>query len=233
MEVLDNVAIENRILPHLSLAERGKGSKVEMTTLIEAIIYKLKTACQWRQLPVKHFFDEEKLTWQGVYQHFNEWRKDGSWKRVWLTVLRLNKRFLDLSSRQLDGSHTLAEKGGQAVGYQGRKAARTTTSLFLADNSGVLLACATPQAGNHHGLVETEYDGEHRLRLSFSDGTSQVVGFDPFLQNHPHPQYNKYRHLANFKRFRIERGNTVWGRDWDLIFPVAQPHQGYVAPVVY
>ena len=47
MEVLDNVRIENRILPHLSLAERGKGSKVEMTTLVEAILYKLKTACQW------------------------------------------------------------------------------------------------------------------------------------------------------------------------------------------
>ena len=157
MEVLDNVRIENRILPHLSLAERGKGSKVEMTTLVEAILYKLKTACQWRQLPVKHFFDEVKLTWQGVYYHFNEWRKDGSWKRVWLTVLlRLNKRFLDLSSRQLDGSHTLAKKGGQAVGYQGRKAAGTTTSLFLADNSGALLACATPQAGNHHDLVEIE-----------------------------------------------------------------------------
>ena len=107
MEVLDNVRIETRILPHLSLAERGKGSKVEMTTLVEAILYKLKTAYQWRQLPVKHFFDEVKLTWQGVYYHFNEWRKDGSWKRVWLTVLlRLNKRFLDLSSRQLDGSHT-------------------------------------------------------------------------------------------------------------------------------
>ena len=71
-------------------------------------------------------------------------------------LLRFNKRFLDLSSRQLDGSHTLAEKGGQAVSYQGRKAAGTTTSLFLADNSGALLACATPQAGNHHDLVEIE-----------------------------------------------------------------------------
>jgi len=36
------------------------------------------------------------------------------------------------------------------VGYQGRKKARTTTALFLADNQGQPLACATPQAGNHH-----------------------------------------------------------------------------------
>ncbi|WP_420147907.1 IS5 family transposase [Spirosoma sp.] len=156
MEVLDKVTIQNWILPYLSLGERGKDIKVERSALIEAILYKLKIGCQWRQLPVKQFFDDHNLTWQGVYYHFNEWRKDGSWKRVWLNVLRLNKRFLDLSSIQLDGSHTPVKNGGQAVGYQGRKAAKTTTSLFLADNTGLMLACATPQAGNHHDLFEIE-----------------------------------------------------------------------------
>ena len=62
-------------------------------------------------------------------------------------------------------------------------------------------------------VTEAEYAGEHRLRLSFSNGTSQIVDFGPFLQNHPHPQYNKYRQLVSFKRFRIERGNVVWGKD--------------------
>lgn len=69
-------------------------------------------------------------------------------------------------------------------------------------------------------IIEAEHAGEHRLRLNFSDGTSQVVDFGPFLQNYPHPQHNKCRRLANFNRFRIERGNVVWGRDWDLIFPI-------------
>ena len=36
------------------------------------------------------------------------------------------------------------------MGYQGRKKARTTTVLFLADNRGQPLACTTPQAGNHY-----------------------------------------------------------------------------------
>ncbi|WP_232325920.1 transposase [Spirosoma montaniterrae] len=61
-----------------------------------------------------------------------------------------------MSSIQLDGSHTRVKNGGQAVGYQGRKAAKTTTSLFVADNAGVPLACATPQAGNHHDLFEID-----------------------------------------------------------------------------
>lgn len=140
----------------MTLGKRGKPLKVAMTDLLDAILYKLKTGCQWRQLPVKQFFDDQRLTWQGVYYHFNEWRKDGSWRRVWLNVLRLNKRFLDCSSIQLDGSHTPAKNGGEAVGYQGRKAARTTNTLFMADNQGVMLACAAPQAGNHHDLFGIE-----------------------------------------------------------------------------
>jgi len=46
--------------------------------------------------------------------------------------------------------------GGVAIGYQGRKAARTTNLLFLADSTGRPLACASPQAGNHHDLFDSE-----------------------------------------------------------------------------
>ena len=69
---------------------------------------------------------------------------------MWLNGLRLHRRTLDLSSIQLDGSHTLAKNGRATVGYQGCKKARATTALFLADNQDQPLACATPQAGNHH-----------------------------------------------------------------------------------
>jgi len=56
-------------------------------------------------------------------------------------ILALNRQFSDLSSIQLDGSHTPAKRGGEAFGYQGRKASETTNTLFLADNSGQILAC--------------------------------------------------------------------------------------------
>lgn len=48
-------------------------------------------------------------------------------------------------------------------------------------------------------ITEAEYVGEYRLQqLRFLDGTTQVVDFEPFLMNHPHPQHNKYRKLENF-----------------------------------
>jgi transposase len=156
MEVLRKDIIRTWILPHLSTGTRGPECKVDLLEVIEAILFKLKTGCQWRQLPVKQFFTDELLTWPGVYYHFNEWCKDGTWKKLWLTRLQAHRRLLDLSSVQLDGSHTPAKNGGAAIGYQGRKAARTTNLLFLADRTGQPLACASPQAGNHHDLFDIE-----------------------------------------------------------------------------
>jgi transposase len=95
-------------------------------------------------------FSGQPLTWQGVYYYFRQWSRQGAWKKLWLNLLRLHRRLLNLSSIQLDGSHTPAKNGGVAVGYQGRKAARTTNALFVADNQGQPLAVATPQAGQHH-----------------------------------------------------------------------------------
>lgn len=159
MEVLRKDIIRTWILPHLSTGTRGPACQADLLQVVETILYKLKTGCQWRQLPLKQFFTEAALSWQGVYYHFNEWRKDGSWKRLWVTLLHRHKARLDLSSVQLDGSHTRTHNGGAAIGYQGRKAARTTNLLFLADKTGQPLACASPQAGNHHDLfaIETSF----------------------------------------------------------------------------
>ncbi|WP_232065274.1 hypothetical protein [Rhodocytophaga rosea] len=30
-------------------------------------------------MPVKQFFKEEQLTWQGIYYYFNRWTKLGDW----------------------------------------------------------------------------------------------------------------------------------------------------------
>lgn len=82
-------------------------------------------------------------------------------------------------------------------------------------------------------ITQADYIDGYRLDITFSDGTSQIIDFGPFLTNHPHPQHNKYSIVSNFKRFKIERGNLVWGRDWDLIFPIGQLYEGYIAPAVY
>jgi transposase len=133
MEILSKDMIEQWILPHLSTGKRGFASKVATYQVVMLILYRLKTGCQWGQLPVKQFFEQESLTWQGVY-YYNRWNKLGCWQNVWVGLLVQHHAYLDLSSAQTDGSQTLAKNGGEAVGYQQGKAAETTNSLFLADN---------------------------------------------------------------------------------------------------
>jgi transposase len=150
VEVLSKDIIVTWLLPHLPFPASGRRRRVAPADVVGAILYKLKTGCQWRWLPVAALFSEAPLTWQGVYYHFHTWSKQGAWKRLYMNLLRLHRRLLDLSSVQLDGSHTLAKNGGLAVGYQGRKAARTTNALFVADNQGQPLA----MAGQHHDTFQ-------------------------------------------------------------------------------
>ena len=157
MEVLSKDKIERWIVPHLSKGSRGTKVGVELWRIVAAILYRLKSGCQWRMLPVEQFFTSKvKLSRSGVYHHYREWVRDGSFKTVWIELLKANHQLLDLSSMQLDGSHTLAKNGGEHIGYQRRKAARTTNALFLSDNQGLPLAVATSQSGNHHDLHDIE-----------------------------------------------------------------------------
>lgn len=77
-------------------------------------------------------------------------------------------------------------------------------------------------------VVGAEYLIDYKILISFSDQTQQIVDFGPFLADHPHPQYNKYKKPNHFKNFKIECGNIVWGKDWDLIFPIDQLHSGKI-----
>ena len=138
-------------------------TKVKKEEVIGAILYRFKTGCQWRQLPMKQFF-RSKYKWQSVYYHFQKWCKDGSWDLVWKMVLEKHKDILDLSSIQLDGSHTPSKRGGQAVAYQGRKKCNTSNMLMLTDNQGVPLACSEAISGNHNDAYNLENTVEKMLR---------------------------------------------------------------------
>ena len=154
MRMLSKNTIEQWIIPHLSIGSRGFECKVPLVELVEAILYRLKTGCQWRELPTEKFFSETILSWNSVYYHFNKWGKAGCWRKIFVNLLRENRQYLDLSRLSLDGSHTPSKNGGEAVAYQGRKSCKTTNTLFIVDNQGIALSMSTPQDGNHHDLYE-------------------------------------------------------------------------------
>ena len=77
-------------------------------------------------------------------------------------------------------------------------------------------------------VMKATYLDGYRLSIAFSDGKNKVVDFSQFITHTNKQALNKYKSLSNFKKFKIEHGNIVWGRDWDLIFPVNQLYKGKI-----
>lgn len=75
-------------------------------------------------------------------------------------------------------------------------------------------------------IIKAEDAGNLTVGLTFNDNTVKIVDVGDFIRRHPHPQYNKYLDPRKFKRFTIEKGNVVWGKNWDLVFPIEQLYVG-------
>jgi transposase len=155
-KVLDKDIIENEIIPHLSVARRGFKTKSCLIETVNSILYKLKTGIQWEFLPVHSLFSKVVPSYKTVFGHFRKWCKNGDWHDSWIQILSGHKADLDMSSADIDGSHTPALKGREEVAYRGRKRKKTTNSLYLTDRQGLPLAVSNPVAGNHHDLYNIE-----------------------------------------------------------------------------
>lgn len=150
--------IVDYIISCLSSGKRGKPCR-DIVAVVRAILYRLKTGCQWRYLPMRQWSTTDNvLTYQTVYYHFRRWVDDGSFRQMWISILSKFKHYLDLSNINLDGSLTPALNGGEEVGFQGRISSKATNMLFLTDNQGIVIAASQPVAGNHHDLYNiTEF----------------------------------------------------------------------------
>lgn len=112
--VLDKDTIKNEIMPYLSVAKRGYVSQGSLIEVVNAILHKLKSGCQWHQLPVEHLFGDVVLSWNAVYHHFRKWCRLGEWQSMFAVLVRKYKDRLDMSVTHIDGSHTPALKGGES-----------------------------------------------------------------------------------------------------------------------
>ncbi len=159
-QVLSKDTIEMEIIPYIPTAKRGFPPRVPLVEIINCILYKLKTGVQWHFLPVESLFSGKGLHYKTVFGHYRNWCEQGIWKDCWIQLLSKYKSEVDLSSGDLDGSHTTALRGGEQVGYQARKKRKTTNTLYLTDPQGLPLAMTEPVSGNHNDLYQIEVQFE-------------------------------------------------------------------------
>ena len=98
----------------------GRPRKYELRRVVDALLYVVKTGCQWRQLPSNF------PPWLSVHQQFRVWRDDGTWERVSRALREQGRRtsgrnaaptvaIIDSQSVKTTG------KGGRAATTQARK----------------------------------------------------------------------------------------------------------------
>lgn len=67
----------NRFLPKPSaVGSKGRPQEWPPREIVNAILYLLRTGCQWRMLP------HDLPPWQTVYYHFRKWRASGLWEKI-------------------------------------------------------------------------------------------------------------------------------------------------------
>ena len=54
----------------------GRPRKYPLRWIVDAMLYVVKTGCQWRQLPADF------PPWKSVHEQFRAWRASGVWERV-------------------------------------------------------------------------------------------------------------------------------------------------------
>ena len=76
-------------------------------------------------------------------------------------------------------------------------------------------------------ITDAMYVDEYVIRVSFNDGSEQLVNFKPFLTKSLHPSISKYLDTVLFSQFKITNGNLNWN-DYDLIFPIHNLYEGKI-----
>ena len=98
----------------------GRPRKYDQRRVVEALLYVVKTGCQWRQLPSNF------PPWKSVHEHFRLWRDSGVWERIGKTLREQGRsakgRNATPSVAIIDSqSAKTALKGGGAVTTRARR----------------------------------------------------------------------------------------------------------------
>jgi transposase len=132
----------------------GRPRKTDMRDVLDAILYILRTGCQWRYLP-KDF--PPKST---VWRYFDQWRKDGTLDaihdRLRRQVRTMEKPYHPRTTASVDSQSVDTTSGGEQRGRDNFKNVDGRKRHIVVDSMGLLLAVLVTGADVDDARAATE-----------------------------------------------------------------------------
>jgi putative transposase len=126
------------IEPHLPVYPGGRPRTTNLRAVVDAILYLVRTGCQWRYLP-KDF--PPKST---VWRYFDEWRHNGTLDTIHDVLRRKvrtqEKPYAPRTTASVDSQSVDTTSGGEARGRDNAKNVDGRKRHIVVDSMGLLLA---------------------------------------------------------------------------------------------
>ena len=125
-------------------------------TVMEAILWKLRTGAPWRDIP------EELISWKTAYNRFNRWSENGLWENFFFSL----RKEIDTEWVFIDGSYIRCHQhaSGARLGFDraiGQSHGGRTTKIHLCCDPHCQNSChphpnnLNGGKGDNHGTIQS------------------------------------------------------------------------------
>jgi putative transposase len=126
------------IEPHIPVYPGGRPRKTDVRDVLDAVLYILRTGCQWRYLPID--FPPRSTVWR----YFDDWRRNGTLDTIHdllrKKVRTMEKPYHPRTTASVDSQSVDTTSGGEERGRDNAKNVDGRKRHIVVDSMGLLLA---------------------------------------------------------------------------------------------